>query len=255
MPVSVNAGGKGGGIVMKKEKVKKIIDVSVLVVAAHPDDEVLGCGGTIMNHTARGELVHILFLSDGVMSRDGAGDADVRARRNAAKMAANILGADVEFADFPDNRFDEVCLLDIARRIEKTKSRIRPSLVYTHHGGDLNIDHQRTCQAVVTAFRPQPSELCSELYFFEVSSSTEWQFSLGVAEFRPQVAVDIAAYWEKKVAAMDCYETELRPPPHPRSIHSTKALAAHRGSTFGMTLAETFEVGYIRKKEQETVLL
>lgn len=231
---------------MKEQFGTKWSDGSVLVVAAHPDDEVLGCGGTIIHHIARGDSVHILFLSDGVMSRNGAVTADVGARRKAAENAANIMGAEKEFADFPDNRFDEVGLLDIARRIEETKNRVRPSIVYTHHGGDLNVDHRKTCQAVATAFRPQPGELCRELYYFEVNSSTEWRFSLDVAVFRPQLAVDITAHWEKKAAALACYAVEMRSPPHPRSLHSVKVLTEHRGATFGMTLAETFEVGYIK---------
>lgn len=223
----------------------------MLVVAAHPDDEVLGCGGTIAWHVARGDHVHVLMLGDGVTGRSAIRKyktSKLKKQRETAALEANgVLGSFVELAGLPDNRFDSVDLLDIVQRIEDTKREVQPQIVYTHHRGDLNIDHRRVNQAVLTAFRPQPGELCSALFFFEVNSSTEWNFSMLESVFVPQRAVEITPFWNLKIKALECYKQELRERPHPRSLESIAALARWRGAIFGMVQAEVFEVGYIKE--------
>lgn len=221
----------------------------ILVVAAHPDDEVIGCGGSIAKHVSEGAKVHVLLLGDGVSSRSGVDDAELKVlkknRYRQAIKANRALGSTVELEKLPDNRLDSVDLLDIAKRIEKVKVRVQPEIVYTHYSGDLNVDHRITSQAVLTAFRPQPGEKCQAVFFFEVSSSTEWQFASSMLPFRPQYALDISAYWKKKEKALQAYATEMRAAPHPRSISRIKTLAEHRGSIFGLKMAEVFETGYM----------
>jgi len=218
----------------------------VLVVAAHPDDEVLGCGGAIAWHVERGDEVHVLLLGDGVSSRDAVVEGDLVGRNLAAEAACQVLGATLTLHHLPDNRFDSEGVLAVAKRVEAAKQAFNPAVVYTHHGADLNVDHRVTNQAVLAAFRPQPGELCRALYFFEVNSSSEWQFDSSFPAFRPQHALCIDSYLERKLEALACYEEELREPPHPRSPHGVKTLASWRGCMFGMHAAEVFEIGYIR---------
>lgn len=220
---------------------------SVLVVAAHPDDEVLGCGGTLAGLVAQGAEVHVSFIADGVTSRGERSDvqlAQVNARQAAAMKAADILGVkSVTFGDFPDNRLDTVALLDVTQKIESLIAEYRPDIVFTHHGGDLNIDHQRVHEAVVTACRPQLGHPVETLLFFEVPSSTEWQVPGSAAVFAPNWFVDISAGLERKLAALDAYAAELRESPHPRSRDAVEQLARWRGATVGASAAEAFVLG------------
>ena len=131
----------------------------VLVITAHPDDEVLGCGGTIAKLTNQGVQVNIAFVADGVFARNGdhmAQQSKLNTRREAARQACDALGVtSVTFDDLPDNCLDTVPLLDIVKPIESLITEHRPDTVFTHHAGDLNIDHCRVHQAVITACRPQ----------------------------------------------------------------------------------------------------
>ena len=147
---------------------------SVLVVAAHPDDEVLGCGGTMAWHRRAGDSVAVLILADGVASRGGAVATAIDERREWARRANAILGVtDLTLLSYPDNRMDALALLDVVQDIERVMARCRPTVVYTHHAGDVNIDHARTHHAVITACRPQPGNAVHQLLFFETPSSTE----------------------------------------------------------------------------------
>ena len=149
-------------------------DGSVLVVAAHADDEVLGCGGTIARLTAIGRRVHIMFMTDGISARQ---EGDSEARMQAAKEAAATLGAESpRFGEFPDNAMDSIPLLGVARAVESVVSEIKPSLVLTHHHGDLNVDHEIVNRAVMTACRPQPGFCVESVLAFSIRSSTEWRY-------------------------------------------------------------------------------
>lgn len=214
---------------------------TILVVAAHPDDEVLGMGGTIARHVADGDTVHILFLGDGVTSRGEDDSAASARRKEAARRASEILSARiVSFEDLPDNRFDNVPLLEIVQRVERVKHQVGPDLVYTHHGGDLNIDHRLTCQAVLTAFRPKPGERCSEIYSFEVRSATEWSAPSVAPPFLPDTYVNISSYVDKLVAACQCYADEFYEAPHTRSLEAIRTAAVNRGYEVGVEAAEVF---------------
>ena len=219
---------------------------SVLIVAAHPDDEVLGCGGTIAKLTRAGQRVSIAILGEGITSRvrhrAQANPADVDTLQQCARAAAKVLGAqDVTFHQLPDNRFDTVPLLDIIKIVEDLIERLSPAIVYTHGRADLNVDHRLTHDAVLTATRPIAGQPVRELYTFEVASSTEWAFSRIEPAFRPSVFVDIASTLDTKLRALACYDTEIRAFPHPRSPDTLRAMAARWGSTVGCHAAEAFE--------------
>jgi LmbE family N-acetylglucosaminyl deacetylase len=215
---------------------------TILVVAAHADDEALGCGGTIAKHVAQGDTVYAVFLADGVTSRPGSNKCQQAARDSAAQRAHKILGIKKSFMlGFPDNRMDSVPLLDIVQKLEWVVSEVQPQVVYTHHCCDLNIDHQITHQAVLTACRPVPGSPIKEIYSFEILSSTEWNTSARIF-FYPNLFVDISQHLEVKMKALAAYELEMRDPPHPRSVVNARRLAELRGSCVGVTAAEAMMV-------------
>lgn len=222
---------------------------TVLVVAAHPDDEVLGCGGTIAAHAARGDSVHVLILSEGATSRRDVRDciADFQSLQqleNAATQVSVILGlASLSFGHFPDNRLDMVPLLELTKVVESYIEKYAPTVVYTHHAGDLNIDHRAAHNATVTACRPLPSHPVKTVLFFEVPSSTEWQISSPVHLFCPNWFVDVSATLALKMQALQCYHTEMRDWPHSRSYQAVEHLARWRGASAGFEAAEAFMLG------------
>ncbi len=214
---------------------------TVLVVAAHPDDEVLGAGGALARHQAEGDAITILLLSNGEDSR-GSALADAGKRKQQAETAAGMLGARVFFDDLPDNAFDSVPLLDIARKVESVIRDVQPAVIYTHFSNDLNIDHRLTAQAVLTAARPQPGFPVRQILSFEVRSSTEWQDKNMPEQFTPGYYTDISEYIERKKELLSVYADEMREYPHPRSLDGVQALAAYRGTEVGMRFAEAFQV-------------
>ena len=222
------------------------IEAPVLVLAAHPDDEVLGCGGTIARLRADGVVVQIAILGEGATSRfaerDDADDHFVATLKNDARRAGGILGVDdVRLLGLPDNRFDTVPLLDIIKHIEAVISEVKPVTVFTQHGGDLNVDHQRLFQATLTACRPVQGNSVRALFAYEVASSTEWAFGAFEPRFTPDLFVDIGEHLETKIEAMQCYGNERRDPPHPRAPDSLRSQAARWGAGVGCSAAEAFQ--------------
>src|ERR1700685_3404532 len=196
--------------------------MKVLVVASHPDDEILGCGSTMARLANEGHEVHIAIMGEGITSRHAdrrEGDADQLARlHQQAHAAANKVKAKaVQLFKLPDNRLDTVPLLDVVKPIEDLVEKFKPEVIYTHHPGDLNIDHGVVHRAVLTATRPMAGQPVRNIYAFEVPSSTEWSFQRVEPAFRPNVFLDISATLEIKIQAMACYESEARKFPHPRS--------------------------------------
>lgn len=218
----------------------------VLIVAAHPDDEVLGVGGTVARHVAEGDEVYALILGEGQTSR-GRHREDIDQKvvealhKNTLDSAKAVGYQEVFFADFPDNRFDHVDLLDIVKVVEQMIEKLHPEIVYTHYSGDLNVDHQYTARAVLTASRPIGDYCVAEIYAFETLSSSEWNFDYSAQPaFCPNVFVDITNYYYKKEQAMNCYVSELCDFPHPRSLVGMDFLSKTRGMTAGMERAEAF---------------
>lgn len=216
----------------------------VLVCAAHPDDEVLGCGGVIARHSKAGDEVSILFVSDGVLSRPK--DADVAAeelqqRQAAARRSAETLGAkEPVFLGLPDQRLDTLPLLDVAQAVEAVLRDLQPDTIYTHHAGDLNADHRIVTAAVLTATRPTPGQSVTSVLGYEVLSSTEWAFGTTVENFHPNHFVSIKETLSEKMRALKCYDYEMRAFPHARSYDAVEALAKVRGAAVGEIAAEAF---------------
>lgn len=218
----------------------------ILVVAAHPDDEVLGCGGTLVRALRAGARVLILLLGEGPTARNSASSEEGRGQARQDRMALlnrlrTFTGQPVELecALFPDNRFDTVALLDIVQWIESRAFEFKPDVVFTQHIGDLNVDHVLTQRAVMTVFRPLPALRIPDIYAFEVLSSTEYGLSADQA-FQPNFYVDISQEVEDKLALLECYDSELRDFPHPRSYEAVRTLARLRGAQCGCEAAEAF---------------
>ncbi|MFH1809032.1 MAG: PIG-L deacetylase family protein [Pseudomonadota bacterium] len=221
--------------------------MKVLVVAAHPDDEVLGCGATIRRLSEEGHQVQVCIFGEGATSRhtkrEQAVEEETRTLSIQAVEAGRILGAtSVLCFGLPDNRFDSLDLLDVVKRVESLLDEFSPSLVFTHHPGDLNVDHRVLFQATLTACRPDPGASVKELLCFEIPSSTEWAFQRIEPIFRPAVFYDVHTTLDKKLDAMAIYSRESRAFPHPRSPEALTAVARRWGSVVGVEAAEAFEV-------------
>ncbi|WP_115024775.1 PIG-L deacetylase family protein [Synechococcus sp. UW69] len=221
-------------------------DQKVLVIAAHPDDEVLGCGGTIAKHSDAGDHVQVLIMAEGATSRQPQRDRlhakeELSELGKAAQAAGSILGAaGVELLDFPDNRLDSLDRLDLVKQIEERIEHHRPQMVYVHHSGDVNVDHRRLHEAVVTACRPSPGQPVRRMLSFEVASSSEWQPPGSAPAFLPNWFVDISNQWQRKREALLAYASEMRPWPHARSLEALESLARWRGAQVGVEAAEAF---------------
>jgi len=223
---------------------------TVLVIAAHPDDEVLGCGGTMARHAAMGDSVHSAILAEGLTSRDKERNRDLHSEeftilQSAAKKANDILGVkQLKLFDFPDNRMDSMDRLDIVKVVEELINDIKPDIIYTHHIGDVNIDHRRIHEAVLTAVRPIPgNHHVEELLYFETASSTEWMTAGSAPPFSPNWYVDIEKTLELKLKALEAYAYEMREWPHARSVKALEHLAKWRGANVGVEAAEAFMLG------------
>ncbi len=217
--------------------------MKVLAVAAHPDDEVLGAGATLARHAREGHSVDIVICAQGLLSRERTADEVtlLLKLKDDAREAARRLGSrPPTFLDFPDNAMDSVPLLDVVKRIEAVIAESRPEIVYTHHPGDLNVDHQITARAVLTACRPLPGASVRAIHAWETLSSTEWAPPSLTAPFLPNHFVDVESTLGSKLGALACYAGELRPFPHPRSPEAVRHLAGLRGATAGFAAAEAF---------------
>lgn len=220
---------------------------SVLIVAAHPDDEVLGCGGTIARLVQNRFRVHIAILGEGITSRyadrEKVNRSLVQKLHLQSHKAVQALGVkNIQLFEFPDNRFDTVPLLEVVKIIEKLVTEIQPSTIYTHHNADLNIDHQIVHRAVLTATRPIKGCPVRDIYAFEVPSSSEWSFYRAEPTFRPNVFIDISKTLKNKINAFSLYHGEVRKFPHPRSPESLRVIAKRWGSVVGVQAAEAFEL-------------
>lgn len=212
-----------------------------LIIAAHPDDEVLGCGGAIATLAKLNQHIEVIFLTDGVGSRADSSNVAVTRRRNASERALKILGVSkIHHLSFPDNQMDKTSLLEIVQSLETYLSMIKPVIVFTHHIGDLNIDHRLVNKAVNTACRPYPSQPVKTIFSFEVPSSSEWQTTKNTP-FLPNFFLELSDdLFEKKIMALEAYFEEMRPWPHPRSIRGVKVQAEYRGMSIGVPMAEAY---------------
>lgn len=236
--------------------------MKILVIAGHPDDEVLGMGGTIKKLTKNGNDVKIVIMATGISSRRSSNyknstkyevddqilkkiNEQIFRLRKDAKNSSTILGVrDIQFESFPDNEMDIVSNLQITKKIEEIIQSYKPDVVYTHSQFDINIDHRALYFATITATRPKKNQNVKEVLCFEVPSSTEWYFP---SAFSPNVFVDISEEIQFKLRALKAYKNELQEFPHPRSLEAISAIGKRWGSVSGFKNAEAF---YLVRKLQ-----
>lgn len=228
----------------------QIFNKKIMLVVAHPDDELLGLGATMHKWIKEEQIkTHVVILGEGITSRSDQRDTEAWKeqlaihKQNILKAQSAIGYHSVSVYDFPDNRFDSVALLDIIKVIEAEKNKFKPDIIFTHHGGDVNIDHQRTFQAVITACRPMKEESVKTIITFETPSGTEWRASSDPQHFIPNFFVSVTREnIEAKIKGMESYEFEKRPYPHPRSPEALTIQAQRWGISVGVDFAEAFNI-------------
>ena len=214
-----------------------------LVIAAHPDDEILGCGATLAKMARTGYSVHSVIVSEGITSRKSKDSKkQLLDLRKANKKSSKIINfTSMQLLNFPDNKLYSVDFLRIVQTFESIINKIKPSIVFTHHSGDLNIDHQIVNKAVITATRPIEKCPVKKIFTFETPSSSEWRFD-EENTFVPNYFENIEKFIKYKINALKAYKSEMRKFPHPRSIENVKSIAKVRGSTVGFRFAEAFRI-------------
>ena len=230
--------------------------MNILIIAAHPDDEVLGMGGTIAKHTSQHDTVSIIYMATGITGRRELSESEYeiknipkkiqedwqqeigKLRQDANKSARLLKVKNVKFFDFPDNEMDGIHLLKVVKVIEKEIKTAKPDRIYTNHYGDLNVDHKVVYNATLVACRPANFPV-KEILSFEVLSSTEWSYPYN---FNPNHFINIEKYLGKKIKAMELFVNEIRKFPHPRSSENIKHVARRWGSVSGFNAAEAFEL-------------
>jgi LmbE family N-acetylglucosaminyl deacetylase len=219
----------------------------ILIVGAHPDDEVLGCGGTIAKAISMGAEIAVQFLGEGISARFPFDQHDntefknqTKVRMDGAKKALNVLGiSDYEFGARLCGQFDKYPLISIVKDIERQLASYQPNMLLTHNPSEVNIDHRLTYEAVEVACRPTRDFIPDEIYTFEIPCSGSWTFE---STFKPNVFVNISEHWVKKLEAWSCYEGEERPFPFPRSVEGLKSVAQYRGLMSNLKMAEAFRM-------------
>jgi LmbE family N-acetylglucosaminyl deacetylase len=220
----------------------------ILIVVAHPDDEILGLGATMYRLiNDYGVSARVVILGEGITSRSDNRDVEfwedqLKIHRNNIYQAQKEIGyQSVSIYNFPDNRFDSVALLDIIKIVEKEKANFGPEIIFTHHGGDVNVDHQKTFEAIITSCRPMSNEQVKTIITFETMSGTEWRASTDPRHFIPNFFVSVSVKGiEAKIKAMESYQFEKRLYPHPRSPEALKIVAQRWGIANGVDYAEAF---------------
>lgn len=212
----------------------------ILVIAAHPDDEVLGSGGSIHGWTTQGMVVRSIAVADGVSSRIKQPQSAAQRQESAVAALERLGVADVGFLGYPDQELDTLSLLSLAQVLTQEIDNFQPTTVVTHSLSDLNLDHRVVAEASAVACRPQPNSPVRRVLHFEVPSATGWRH--GADKFTPVFWTDISASLRAKIEALECFADEMRPWPHARSLEAIDALARWRGASIGRAAAEAFEV-------------
>ena len=231
--------------------------MKVLVIVAHPDDEVLGMGGTLRKLSVKKHDIKVVFLATGIAARRSDKfrnetkykinktlikkmEEQIKKLRLDAKRALKILGIDdIEFYNFPDNEMDTISNLEITKTIENIIKKFKPDVIYTHTKNDINVDHRAIFNATITATRPSTRANVKKVICFEVPSSSEWNFG---DTFSPNIFVDIKRELSYKKKAIQAYKTELKKFPHPRSANSLDIIAKRWGTVSGFEASEAFEL-------------
>lgn len=212
--------------------------MNVLIISAHPDDEYLGVGGTLIKHLDAGDRVTAVILCEGVTVREHTAMAH---QHDCARQAADLIGLrDLRRLDFPDQRLDTMSQVELNAVFEGLIRELQPEIIYTHFWGDINRDHQLMAESLLVAARPKPGCPVRRILMFETPSATEWSPGRPQSAFTPNWFVDINAQLERKLAALACYDTEMLEFPHPRSLVALEHRARHWGSLVGLPAAEPF---------------
>jgi len=217
----------------------------ILIIAAHPDDEILGCGGLIAKYKNKSKI-QTIFLTDGVSARGKKNKLIDLRKKECLKLFKFININKPIFFNFPDNKLDSIPLLNIVKKIESVIKKFKPNLVLTHYENCLNIDHKVAYQATITACRPlKKNSFINQIVSFEVPSSTEWKIS-NKSIFKPNIYIDISKEIKKKINYLKFYKSEIKLYPHSRSTRGVKAVASYRGIISGFNYAEAYLL--VRKK-------
>lgn len=215
----------------------------IMIIAAHPDDELLGCGGTVAKLIEEGYSAKTVILGRGMLARGKEHEKHLEKHMENSKNANKEIGIDeIEIYDFPDNSFDTIPLLEIIKVVEKEITHYQPDIIFTHHGNDLNIDHRKTFEAVMTACRPQPGVINPKIYTFFIPSSTDWIDGDSLNSFVPNTYIDIEKQIDKKIKALSYYDTEMKEYPHSRSLESLKIFSKYWGNRVGMNYVEPLKL-------------
>ena len=211
--------------------------MKVLVIAPHPDDEILGCGGVMAKHAAAGDEIHVVI---GTSSQNEAAKA---MNLSEAEKANKLLGvSDVRFLDFPTVELPHISTRLLTDTINGIVKEYRPNVVYIPFYGDMHTDHRMIADAAMVAVRPVSAPFVNRILAYETLSETGWNYPTSDKAFIPNCYVDISEYIDAKIAALHCYERKLQPAPKPRSIDGIRTLAKYRGQTIGIEYAESFMI-------------
>lgn len=215
--------------------------MNILIIAPHPDDEILGCGGTIAKHIANGNDVFVAIVTKGC--KPLFSDDSVEQVREECREADAYLGVrKTIFMDFPASMLEEVPRYKLNEAFIKLIQDIKPEMVYLPHRGDMQLDHKMTVDAAMVALRPKYKHTVKKIYAYETLSETGWDVPNVENEFIPTSYNDIYGFLDKKIEAMKIFKSQIAEYPNPRSVESIKALAIYRGTTVGVKAAEAFVV-------------
>lgn len=213
----------------------------ILAIAAHPDDEVIGAGGTLARHVAEGDEVYWCVVTEAHSPR-WPEEVRVQARRQVDQVQQVLGIREVFFCGFTTVALNTVPYIDLCSALQRVVDEVQPEVVYTTPGSDINLDHRLVYEATLVATRPLPGSCVRRVLSYEVSTTARYGLPAGSSGFEPNVFVDISRYLDKKLEVMRCYEAELRTYPHPRSLRGIRLLAEERGLSIGLGAAECFRL-------------